>query len=173
MINIGCAHPSRTDAFGNNRTRSPTKNCRRRSVISCAWREIGLAGEFARQSFGLVEAPECFVVPPEAFENPTLGEKRVGIRGSTLELGKRRGGLTFTRQQRRSSDAQPEIFRSDLGCSVQLRPGSDKIAVDFLELTPPKQCLENVGCRFDGFPVERSRLDEFSLALEIPSQVGQ
>ena len=147
--------------------------------------EIALSGDFARQSFRLIEAGEGFIIAPQPVENPALLEKSIGVRTSPgrnvifvatwigLKLGKGRRKLAFARKQRRPSDPQPRIIGANLCGSVQLCLGRSEIAVDFLELAPPKQCLENVGCRLNGFVVELARLCDPSLALEVPGQVGQ
>ena len=147
--------------------------------------EIMLSGDFARQSFGLVEADEGLIVAPQPVEDPALLEQCVGVRTSLgrsaifvaswilLEFGKRRRKLAFARKQRRPGHPQPGIIGANLRGSIQLYPGSGEIAVGFLELAPPKQRLENVRCRFNGFVVERPRLRNPSLTLEVPGQVGQ
>ena len=147
--------------------------------------EIVLSGEFARQSLGLVEADEGLIVVPHPVEDPALLEQRVGVRTSLgrsailvasrilLEFGKRRRKLAFAREQRRPCHPQPGIIGTNLRGSIQFCLGGGEIAVGFLELAPPEQRLEHVRRRFDGFVVERARLRDPSLALEIPGQVGQ
>ena len=148
--------------------------------------EIILSGDFARQSLGLVEADEGLIVAPHPVEDPALLEQRVGVRTSLwqertifvasrilLEFGKRRRKLAFAREQRRPCHPQPGIIGTNLRGPIQLCPGGGEIAVGFLELAPPEQRLEDVRRRFDGFVVERPRLRNPSLALQVPGQVGQ